>query len=94
MLRSVRRSAKTGQLISVSAADPLNLIGIITPGARVTSLSSNRILFRDGEPIATLEAANVNFLVELSPAAQWEAKNALVRRKAPPELRVYLGESA
>jgi ATP-dependent helicase Lhr and Lhr-like helicase len=94
MLRSVRRSQKTGQLISVSAADPMNLVGIITPGSRITSVSSNRVLYRDGEPIATLEAGNVNFLVDLNPAAQWEAKNALVRRRVPPELRAYLGQSA
>jgi ATP-dependent Lhr-like helicase len=94
MLRNVRRKPKTGQMISISAADPLNLVGIMTPGGRTTSLSSNRILYRDGEPIATLEGGNVNYLVELAPAAQWEAKNALVRRRVPPELRSYLGQSA
>jgi ATP-dependent Lhr-like helicase len=72
----------------------MNLVGIITPGSRITSVSSNRVLYRDGEPIATLEAGNVNFLVDLNPAAQWEAKNALVRRRVPPELRAYLGQSA
>ncbi|HEY6328768.1 MAG TPA: hypothetical protein VI756_05485, partial [Blastocatellia bacterium] len=94
MLRTIRRGAKTGQLVSVSGADPLNMAGIITPGSRITSLSSNRVLYRDGEPIATLEGGNVNFLVELSAAAQWEAKNALVRRRVAPELRAYLGQSA
>ncbi|HKV41431.1 MAG TPA: DEAD/DEAH box helicase [Blastocatellia bacterium] len=94
MLRTVRRSPKTGVLISVSAADPLNLAGIVTPGNRITSISSNRILFRDGEPIATLESGDVRFLVELSRAAEWEAKNALVRRRVPPQLRAYLGQSA
>ena len=35
LLRSVRRKPGTGVLVSVSAADPLNLVGIITPGSRV-----------------------------------------------------------
>jgi ATP-dependent Lhr-like helicase len=43
-------------LISVSAADPLNLVGIITPGGRVTAHASNRILYRNGEPITVLES--------------------------------------
>jgi ATP-dependent Lhr-like helicase len=94
MLRSIRRGPSNGSLISVSAADPLNLAGVITPGRRVTSFSANRVLYRDGAPIGILEAGKIEFLVELAPAAQWEAKNALVRRKVPPQLRAYLGQSA
>src|SRR5690606_4257332 len=37
-LRETRRRAKPGMLVSISAADPLNLTGIITPGKRVSSL--------------------------------------------------------
>ena len=43
-------------LISVSAADPLNLVGIITPGGRITAHTSNRVLYRNGEPVAVLES--------------------------------------
>ncbi|HKF58708.1 MAG TPA: ATP-dependent DNA helicase, partial [Blastocatellia bacterium] len=94
LLRTIRRTPKTGELVSISAADPLNLVGIMTPGSRVSSLPSNRILFRDGEPIAILEGGRTTLLVELAPSAEWEARNALIRRRVPPQLREYLGQLA
>jgi ATP-dependent Lhr-like helicase len=94
MLRTIRRTPKTGELLSVSAADPLNLVGIMTPGSRVSSLPSNRILFRDGEPIAVLEAGRTTFFTELGPSTEWEARNVLIRRRVPPQLRTYLGQLA
>src|SRR5205814_6811177 len=48
LLRSVRRLAADGELITISGADPLNLAGILTPGPRVTAITANRILLRDG----------------------------------------------
>ncbi|HSF24854.1 MAG TPA: hypothetical protein VLE20_11570, partial [Blastocatellia bacterium] len=95
MLRAIRRTPSENRLISVSAADPLNLVGIITPGDKLASYAGNRVLYRDGVPLATLESGEVRFLVELDPATQWAAKNALVRRRvASPELRPYLTKPA
>ncbi len=94
MLRSVRRTQGDGTLVSVSAADSLNLVGIVLPGDRVPVIPSNRILYRDGVPIAILEAGQVRFLLELEKAAEWKAKTALIRRSVPPQLRAYLGRSA
>ena len=45
----------------MSAADPLNLVGIITPGGRITAHTSNRILYRNGEPVAVLESGEIPF---------------------------------
>jgi ATP-dependent Lhr-like helicase len=89
-------SAGTSQesLISVSAADPLNLIGIITPGGRVTAHTSNRVLYRNGEPITVLESGETRFLVELSRTMEWKAKSALMRKATPPQLRSYLRRPA
>ena len=53
-MRAVRKQEPRGDLVSLSAADPLNLAGIITPGARVPALTNNRVLYRDGAPVATL----------------------------------------
>ena len=94
MLRAIRRTPGEGTLISLSAADPLNLVGIITPGDRVSAFSANRILYRDGVPIAALESAAVRFLVEMDSASEWKAKNALVRRALAPALRTYLSRPA
>ncbi len=94
LLRSIRRSSKTGKLASVSAADPLNLVGILTPGNRVAPIAANRILYRDGVPIAVREAGETRFLEDTDPSKQWEIRNALVRRTVPPQLRAYLGQPA
>jgi len=94
MLRAIRRTPGEGTLVSVSAADPLNLVGIITPGDRVSAFATNRILYRDGVPIATLESGGVRFLVEMDSASEWKAKNALVRRAISPPLRSYLSRPA
>jgi ATP-dependent Lhr-like helicase len=93
-LRATRRESPSGELLSVSAADPLNLVGILTPGPKVAALSGNRVLFRDGEPVAVYERSEVRFLIELRSAEQWEARNALLRRQIPPGLRAYLGRPA
>ncbi len=94
MLRSIRRAGAQDSLISVSAADPLNVAGIITPGNRVTAHTGNRILYQDGAPIAALESGETRFLVELSRAMEWKAKSALMRKATRPELRSYLRRPA
>ena len=81
-----RRKPHAPQVVSLSAADPLNLIGIITPGARLASLAGNRLLYRDGVPIATYAADEVHFLEELPEKEEWEVRTALLRRHAPIEL--------
>jgi ATP-dependent helicase Lhr and Lhr-like helicase len=83
MLREARRKAASGALVSLSGADPLNLVGILTPGARLPALTGNRLLYRDGIPIATLAAGEVRFLETLDPATEWEAHKALLRQTAP-----------
>jgi ATP-dependent Lhr-like helicase len=50
-LRSVRRRAGNGEVVLVSAADPLNLVGIVTPGGRLSPFSGLVIAYRDGVPI-------------------------------------------
>jgi len=93
-LRAVRKQPRKGILVSVSAADPLNLAGIATPGDRLAALAGNRLLYRDGEPIAVLEGREPRFLVDLDTAARWQAQSALVRRSTAPKLKAYLGRSA
>jgi ATP-dependent Lhr-like helicase len=52
LLRSIRKSGEKGELLAISGADPLNLTGILTPGRRVASIASHRVLLRDGVPVA------------------------------------------
>jgi ATP-dependent helicase Lhr and Lhr-like helicase len=85
-LREARRRENDLQLVSLSAADPLNLIGILTPGGRLPALTGNRMLYRDGVPIAVYAGSEVKFLEELPPAEQWQARGALLRRQVPAPL--------
>lgn len=65
VLRSIRRSrAREGQQsppesITISAADPLNLVGILSPGPRVAAITAHRILLREGVPVAALKAGQL-----------------------------------
>jgi ATP-dependent helicase Lhr and Lhr-like helicase len=89
-LRSIRRLEGGGRLIGLSAADPLNLTGIITPGERVPGLTSNRVLYRDGVPVLAREAGQVRSLESDSePSA--ELIHALIRKQSTPALRTQLG---
>jgi ATP-dependent Lhr-like helicase len=83
LLRDLRRKPHSQQYVSLSAADPLNLIGIITPGTRLASLAGNRLLYRDGLPIATYAADEVHYLEELPDKERWEVQTALLRRHTP-----------
>ena len=51
-LRASRRAGSTGATVTVSAADPLNLVGIVVPGERVPANSGRIVMFRDGIPVA------------------------------------------
>jgi len=62
LLRSIRKTPPKSDLIALSAADPLNLQGILIPGPRIPAFTRNRLLFREGLPIAALEAENVRKL--------------------------------
>ena len=62
-LRAMRRESAVGETVTVSAADPLNLVGIIVPGDRVAANSGAFVTFRDGAaadsaaPMAAMSAA-------------------------------------
>jgi ATP-dependent Lhr-like helicase len=50
-LRRTRRRPRSGERVRVSAADPLNLVGILTPGPRVPALGAQAVVYEDGLPI-------------------------------------------
>ena len=47
-LRNTRKLPLSGEVVTVSAADPLNLVGIVVPGDRVPAISGRSVSFRDG----------------------------------------------
>ena len=69
-LRRLRREPARGELVSICASDPLNLVGIITPGPRIPQLPSSRILLRDGVPVAALLGGSCRWLADIPEAEQ------------------------
>jgi ATP-dependent helicase Lhr and Lhr-like helicase len=51
-LRALRNLPPSGETITLSAADPLNLVGILVPGERVPAISGKTVAFRDGVAVA------------------------------------------
>jgi ATP-dependent Lhr-like helicase len=88
-LRAVRKMEKIAELTVLSAADPLNLVGILTPEGRVPAIHSNRILLRDGLPIAALEAGEVRRLAP-SEMNDEQLRALLARRSTRQALQQHL----
>ena len=83
-LRRVRRAPADGAIVTLSAADPLNLTGVVCLGERVSATTSTRIAFRDGVPIGTLTGTRkIGWIEPQSPEGEWEGRNALLRRRIP-----------
>jgi ATP-dependent Lhr-like helicase len=74
LLREVRRRPHDGGLVCISGVDPLNLCGTLLPGDKVPALAGNRILFRDGVPVATIIAGKISYLSD--PGAERELLHA------------------
>jgi ATP-dependent Lhr-like helicase len=82
-LRKIRKQPRDGALFAIAATDPLNLTGSITAGERVAHQANNRILYRDGVPIATSVGGEVHYLETIAAEVQWEIKTTLLRRTRP-----------
>jgi ATP-dependent Lhr-like helicase len=78
-LREVRRTPGDGRVIAISAADPLNLAGIVTAGERVRASARTRLAYRDGVPVAVREGEVVRPLTEIEPSWSSAVSQALRR---------------
>ena len=79
-LREIRRGRPDGHLVTISAADPLNLSGILTAGDRIRAARRNRIVYRDGIALAVMEGDFVRELAPIEPAIAADVSRALGRR--------------
>ena len=87
-LRAVRKLAPAGEMVVLSGADPLNLVGILTPEARVAGIHRNRILLSDGVPIAALEGGELRRLAPCE--LDDDSLKALAARRSHQPLHPYL----
>ena len=88
-LRAVRKMEKIDELVVLSAADPLNLVGIVTPEARVAAIHRNRLLFKDGLPIAAVEGGELRRLAQTEMTDE-QLRALLARRSLRQPLRPHL----
>ena len=91
-MREMRREGADGRLVVISAADPLNLTGVITAGERVRAIPTNRIAYRDGVAVSVMEGDYLRPLVEAEAEAALEAATALAGRRVPVTTG-YVGRS-
>jgi ATP-dependent helicase Lhr and Lhr-like helicase len=89
LLRSLRKTPPEGKLIAVSAADPLNLVGVLTPSPRIATVAGHRILLRDGTPVAVLKAGEVFALNGETEKPERSIETSLRVGIMPPQLRPY-----
>ena len=87
-LRAIRKMEKPGELAVISASDPLNLVGILTPEARVAAIHTNRILLQDGLPVAALEAGETRRLAQ-STFSDDQLRTLLARRSLRQPLQPH-----
>ncbi|HVR39718.1 MAG TPA: ATP-dependent DNA helicase, partial [Thermoanaerobaculia bacterium] len=80
-LREVRREPHDGRVVVISAADPLNLAGILTTGERVRAVATNRIAYRDGIAISAMEGDYLRPLHE--DGETFDVAAALAGRRVP-----------
>ena len=87
-LRDAReRSANSGAAadwIVLSAADPLNLFGVLVPGVRVPATHRNAIVVHRGRLVATRQAGVVEFLETVDAATAWEMRRAMTLGRRKP----------
>jgi ATP-dependent Lhr-like helicase len=95
-LREIRRTPADGVCLVISAADPLNLAGILTAGDKVRAVAPTRMAYRDGVPVAVLEGDYVRPLIALTdvaPAVIAEVATTLVGRPVAAVLSGFVGRS-
>ena len=76
-LRATRNLAPTGETVTVSAADPLNLVGIVVPGDRVAANSGRTVAFRDGKAVPPRNIP------------KWPCSRRVETRRKPPKRALH-----
>ncbi len=82
-LRAIRRTGPTEKVVTISAADPLNLVGIVTAGERIRAASRTRIAYRDGVPLAVREGDAIRELTPLDSDVVQDVHVVLGRLRRP-----------
>ncbi|WP_188865340.1 DEAD/DEAH box helicase [Pseudomonas asuensis] len=88
LLRAVRARPAAERYIRLAAVDPLNLVGTLLPGAKVPAVIGNRVLFKEGLPIAAWVAGKFKCLLPLEPEEEQKARLILIRGESSLDTRM------
>ena len=69
-LRGVRQPGASPDVCRIAATDPLNLVGVLSPGPRVPAIVGNALLYVDGHVVASLEAGGLVRRAPIAPGAR------------------------
>ncbi len=69
-LRRCRDAKPSSEITVLSAADPLNLLGVVNSEERVPATAGNRIAYLDGRPVAARETGELRWLATVSDAVR------------------------
>jgi ATP-dependent Lhr-like helicase len=75
-LRDLRDGEPTHEWVLISAADPLNLSGVITAGPRIAAMHKNALVLQNGRCVAAKVAGRIEFLADV------DAAQAMLMRKS------------
>jgi ATP-dependent helicase Lhr and Lhr-like helicase len=85
-LRKLRTEEDDGTVVVLSAADPLNLAGIITPGPRIPSTAANQVVYRKGRAVARIQSGEIEFADDVTGPERQLVAQALAGDAAWPTL--------
>jgi len=77
VLRRLREAGPKQELVQLSAADPLNLVGIITNHPRIPSTANNQVVYQDGRPILAKQADCWRWLADVPVGRQQQIAQQL-----------------
>jgi ATP-dependent Lhr-like helicase len=90
-LRGVRNPGPVAEVSRVAATDPLNLVGVLSPGPRVPAIVGNAVLYVDGHAVASIEGGE---LVQRAPLPQGARIDDDLTYHPPPRPHVAASQAA
>ncbi|MBL0219206.1 MAG: DEAD/DEAH box helicase [Myxococcales bacterium] len=85
-LRAARSPQPSTEACRIAATDPLNLVGVLTPGPRVPAIVGNAVLFLDGQAVASVEGGLLVHRAPLPPGARIDQDLAYHPPPRPPQI--------
>ncbi len=80
-LRKIRNRKKQGSnYIVISAADPLNLQGVLLPGDRIPVSGTHRVAYFDGKAVAVLDKQGIKYFEEMNDTEKMVVRGEIFKR--------------